>query len=159
GWLALLGITVPALLAVLLWLGIKLYYLWLVVAVAPSGAGPVGTSVALVRGRWWPTFGRAILLTVLASAATFVIQLIMNVVIQASVFTAIAIDGVTGEVQINGQDVGDMDVIVVGDVLPALPIFVVLAVLNTANQAVSQSLNLSGAAGLYRRAGGPAVGP
>lgn len=159
GWLALLGLTIPALFVVLLWLGIKLYYLWLVVAVGPAGSGPLSTSAGLVRGRWWPTFGRAILLALLASAATFVIQLIMNVVIQASVFTAFTVDSVTGDVEINGQDVEDMDVIMVGDLLPALPIFLVLSVLYTANQAVSQSLNLSGAAGLYRRAGGPAVEP
>lgn len=137
----------------------KLYYLWLVIAVGPSGAGPVGTSIGLVRGRWWSTFGRAVLLALLASAATFVIQLIMNLVIQASLLTIFTVDSVTGHVLINGQDVERMDVIVLGDVVPALPLLLVLAVLYTANQAVSQSLNLSGAAGLYQRAGGPAVEP
>ena len=156
-WLFLWLLTVPAWVVAAIWFGVKLYYLWLAIVVAPIGTNPISVSFDLVRGRFWATLGRVFLLGLLASAATTVIQVIINLIVQTSLLAAIDTNPVSGEPQINGQDISNVDVFVVNDVLPALPLLLFLVVLYTANQAISQSLNLSGSAGLYRRAGGSAA--
>jgi Protein of unknown function (DUF2510) len=155
-FLALFFVTIPLLVVVAFWLGVRLVHVWMAVAVGPKGTNPISTSLSLTKDRWLAHLGRLLLLGVIVWLISFVVQFIINIAVQSTVLSQFSIDPVTSELQLNGQNLTDIDVFVVRDFLPGLPTVIVLGLLYTLNQGFSQALMLSGMAGLYRRAGGPA---
>jgi hypothetical protein len=155
-FLILFVVMIPLLIAGGIWIGIKLYYFGTVVVVGPRGANPIATSFSLSAGRWWATLGRALLLWIVIYGVSIAGQLIFNVAPQVILAGSLQFNSITGEIQVDGQDISTLDVIDFGRFVPSVPVLVVLAVLYGFNQALGQALGISGGTALYRRAGGPA---
>ena len=153
----LYAVVVPALLVAAIWVGVKLYYFAVAAMVSPTGTSPIRTSFQLVKGRWWSTFGRALLLLVIIWGISIVGNLLIQVVGQVAIVSSLHINQVTGEIQVDGQDISTLDTVDFSKLLPSTGSLILLADLYAVTQGVAQAIGLSGAAGLYRRAGGPSA--
>jgi hypothetical protein len=156
GFIALFLLTVPVLIWLVLWLGVRLTHVPMAIVVGPRRANPISVSMSLTKNRWLGHFGRLLLLGLIVSILSLVVQVVIDIAFQAALFSRFGVDPITGELQLNGQDISTIDVLVVRDFLPSLPVLLLVTAVAGLNQAVSYALGASGAASLYRRAGGSA---
>jgi hypothetical protein len=66
------------------WLQVKLAFIPIAAAVAPAGEGALPLSMGLSKGRFWPVFGRLLLLSIILSFAIVPLQMILMPVMMAS---------------------------------------------------------------------------
>ncbi len=76
--LLLLILVYFAWIAASFWLQVKLTFIPVAAAVSPPGTRLVRTSMDLSAGRFWPTLGRVLLLSIIASAALWPIQIVIS---------------------------------------------------------------------------------
>ncbi|MEM8922454.1 MAG: DUF2510 domain-containing protein [Actinomycetota bacterium] len=129
GAAVLVGVLLGAgALALFVFLGVRLSLWWPAVASGPRGVNPFSTSWRLTRGRFWPLALRLLVIYFI----TYLVQSVVGFVAQIGIFAALGSVGfeqtASGEILLDGQSPGDIDVIVVGDYLPNpfLVIFIVL---------------------------------
>ena len=136
------------------WLWTKLAFFVPALAVGPAGTNPFAASWSMSRARFWPVFGRL----VLVSVALWVLWGIFNAIFQPIFGSAAAdlfqLDVVTGDVFVDGQNVNTLDEIRWEDVVPGAGWFAAVAVLYTLGRSVIDAIWTSATTGLYWRGGG-----
>ncbi len=154
--------VLTGLLAVLLagvaavWLWVRLNFVGVAVAVAPSGTNPFGASWRFTAGRWWSTFGRLLLLAILVAGVGFVLNLVTQAVAVPQLGDNLSVAPNGEDLLLDGVPIQDLDSIDLADVAPGAGGFLLLAAVGLAGQAVQQCVSISGLTALYRRGGGPA---
>ncbi len=139
----------------LVWLGVRMAFWGVAIAVGPSGTNPFSASWGVSRGRFWGTFGRLILLYIIIWLVSLAFNLILQVVFGTAMSTLFQVDPVTGDLLVNGENIDDQDVVNFADFAPGAIWFALLAALYGLTQSVTQALGISGATGLYVRGEGP----
>ncbi|MGI9616188.1 MAG: DUF2510 domain-containing protein [Acidimicrobiales bacterium] len=136
------------------WLWTKLAFFLPALAVAPAGTNPFAASWSMSRARFWPVFGRLLLVSV----ALWVLWGIFNAIFQPIFGSAAAdlfqLDVVTGDVFVDGENVNTLDEIRWEDVVPGVGWFASVAVLYTLGRSVIDAIWTSAITGLYWRGGG-----
>lgn len=137
------------------WLWVKLAFWGVALSVGPAGTNPFSASWRVSRDRFWPVFGRLLLLFVIVWLISTVFNFAAQIGFGTAMSTLFQVDPITGDVLVNGQPVEDQSVIDFGDLVPGPLWFALIAIVYTVSQAVSQAIGISATAGLYLRGGGP----
>ncbi len=154
--LFILVLVVPLAIVVGIFLWIRLAFFGVALAVGPRGVNPFSASWRVSEGRFWPLFGRLLLLYVVI----YGIQTVGGIILQigfGAVFATVGVEtSPTGDdLLINGVPVDQLDVIEFSQFLPNPFLTGFLLLLYVVMGAVTQSVWASGLTGLYQRADGP----
>lgn len=133
-----------------LWILVRLSLSPVVIAVGPSGVNPFVESWRITSNRWWATFGRLLLLGLLAAVLSFAVNVISQIVLGEPVSVTVVGDTVF----VNGERIDTDSVIRLGDFLPDTGWLVGSFVLSVLGQAAQQAIQISGLVGMYLQGGG-----
>ena len=150
GWLLALGII--AMIPVVVWSWVKLTFLPAAVAAAPKDARPIRTSAGVSEGRFWPVFGRLLLLAILLGVATNIISAgagSFGSPIDADAFATLEIDG----------ENGTLDDIEFATFIPSTGVLIGALILTSVVQAASRMVSTSAYMRLYLDTGSPSDNP
>lgn len=149
-------LIVPVGIAVMFYVGVRLYFTLSAIAVAPTGSNPLSISWNAVKGVFWPVLGRVLLWAIIASVIGSVFNTVVSQLTSASLVNAFndfeIVDnpnGIGADVILDGrslESVGLTDFI--GGAGLGLGLLV-LFVFGTLTQAVTQALSASADTSLY----------
>ncbi|MEM9562544.1 MAG: DUF2510 domain-containing protein [Actinomycetota bacterium] len=138
------------------WLWVRLNFVGVAVAVAPSGTNPFGASWGFTARRWWATFGRLLLLAILVAGVGFVLNIITQAVALPQFGGNLSVAPNGEDLLVDGVPIQDLDSIDLSDFVPGPGGFLLLALISLISQAIQQCVSISGITALYLRGGGPA---
>ena len=113
GLLAMVGLGVAS-----VWLWVKLNFAGVAIAVAPRGTNPFGASWRFTAGRWWATFGRLLLLTVIVIGVSFVINLLTQAAAVPQLGSNLSVSPNGEDLLLDGVPIQDLDSIDLSDLAP-----------------------------------------
>ncbi|MCP4226543.1 MAG: DUF2510 domain-containing protein [Actinomycetia bacterium] len=152
--LILLLLVVPLVVVGSLWIWVKLAFVPTAMAIAPSGVNPFSASWRLSDARWWPTFGRLVLVWLIVTGVSFVANIATQFVAAFTPIANVETDPYTNDVIIDGQNISELDVVDFNLFLPSVGVLVGFAMMMALSQAINQSVQISGVSGLYYQGGG-----
>lgn len=153
-----LAISIPLFILLMLF-GIYLMIRYLLMypvalAVVPSGVSGLDAAGQATRGRFWPIFGRVLLLGIVLWIFSAILSVIQNVAFSA-LFASVLEFTPEGSVLIDGQDVENIDRLAVESVLPNVgataAVFALIGYLNF----LLYSVTASGSAAIYADVSAP----
>ncbi len=156
GVIGAVGAAVPLLGLVLLlfaciggaWLAVRLAFLVTAIAVAPRGASPVDASVQVSAGRFWEVLGRLLLLIGGLGVASYVLAVILGDAGQFFDFETLF-----GSFVVQNEELTVTD-FRFADLLPSPGLLVIVLLVNSVIQAVSNLISSSAVVRLYLDSGG-----
>ncbi len=148
---ALLGIALfVAAVIGMIWLWVKASFLNVSSAVAPSGTSALRESFDRSTGRFWPMFGRLLILAVIGLAVGTVISSIAA----PGYLNGFEV-GADGAPVLGGVPVEDLDEIVFTDLIPYDADFLVATIVSSLLNGMVALFSRSGVTALYADVGGP----
>ena len=134
----------------LVWLWVKASFLGVSAAVAPGSESALRASFERSVGRFWPVFGRLLLLAVII----WIVGAIISSFASPSYFSAISVDA-GGDLVLNGVPVDELDEIVLSDLLPFRNELLVATIISSLLNGAIGMFSRSGVASLYADLNGP----
>ncbi len=131
-----------------LWLAVKLAFITVATVVVPRGTSAIRSAWTVSTGRFWPIFGRILLLGIIVGTLFMVPYLIAIFTLPALLFSRFGFDEFDG-LLVDGRPLRDLDTFVVGEFLPNPVATVIVIAVLTMLFSLIQTLSYSGTAALY----------